>query len=497
MWVKIQNNFQKHNIRLYIFLLVIVIVGAALRIYESLKVELWYDEIFTGSVVKMSWSEMTQTVLADRVHPLLYYNIIKVITEVFGYSELIIRSLSIISGIATIITGYFISKLLIVDKSLLSQLILPFLIAINPFFITYSAEARSYSFIVCLFSILVYFLLLLMKNKKKYWTLPLLALIIFTLINLHLLSVLYIFAIIVALAITNLIFKKPEILIYIKKNSIYIFTSLFAGLLFIQPILDKAKVILNASIDKSSFWWIPPSDISAMLGSVAKFVLGVERAFQGVPPVVSWYRHIPIEIIGLMIVIFIFLKYFKIKSSKQHTFIIISFVMIYLGIYFAGILDINFLLERYLVVQGLLLIILIFISTNYLPRSQKIFLLSIITLFSLLSIITKTTIQSPAKQGLITTSAYLQSEKLYFDDAISLIVGKYYYPNSQNVFLISGQNFDRWALISDRDIILPQELEQIENQISIFTRDIAKYKDSEYRLIFDFGVYKLIDVVKL
>jgi len=125
-----------------LFITVIILTGLVLRLGPVLEErDYWYDEAFTGILVKQSWSDMNQMIAAD-VHPPLYYWLAKPWASLFDYSSFGIRSFSTILGILTIFSVYWVGKRMFNERS---GLLAAMLTAVSPFAIQYSQEARMYS----------------------------------------------------------------------------------------------------------------------------------------------------------------------------------------------------------------------------------------------------------------------------------------------------------------------------------------------------------------
>lgn len=127
---------------LSLFITVIILAGLVLRMGPVLEQrDYWYDEAFTGILIKDSWSNMNQMIFAD-VHPPLYYWLVKPWASFFDYSSLGIRSFSLLMGVLTIFSVYWIGRKMFDERAgLLAALIT----AVSPFAIQYSQEARMYA----------------------------------------------------------------------------------------------------------------------------------------------------------------------------------------------------------------------------------------------------------------------------------------------------------------------------------------------------------------
>lgn len=132
-----------------VFLAVIVILAAVLRVYHLSDVSLWYDEACSWRISQYPWTEMWSAIAHD-AHPPLYYLMLRGWTAVWGNEPATLRALSIVFGLATVCATWGLVRSLSV-KSQPSKfvngtpLLAALLIAINPLQIEMSQEARPYT----------------------------------------------------------------------------------------------------------------------------------------------------------------------------------------------------------------------------------------------------------------------------------------------------------------------------------------------------------------
>lgn len=126
----------------YFPLILILILGTALRFYHNLNVSLWHDEAFSVLMIRYPWQEMFYHLSLD-VHPPGYYILLRLWCDVFGQSLFSLRSLSVLFGVATIWAGWLFTKEAF--KSEKAALWAALLIAVNPFQLKYVIEARMYT----------------------------------------------------------------------------------------------------------------------------------------------------------------------------------------------------------------------------------------------------------------------------------------------------------------------------------------------------------------
>lgn len=148
----------------------ILVVGFILRII-SINQSFWLDEAISALAAKnYSYLGIINQFSLGDTHPPLYYLLLKGWADIFGFSEISLRSLSVVFGVATIFIVYLIGKE-IAGKKL--GLVSAALMATAPLHIYYSQEVRMYSlstFLVVL-AILAYFFISGKNPRLKNWIL--------------------------------------------------------------------------------------------------------------------------------------------------------------------------------------------------------------------------------------------------------------------------------------------------------------------------------------
>lgn len=129
---------------------------------EVFNQSFWLDEAISAFVVKnFSLFDIITKFSPGDVHPPLYYLLLKIWTNFFGYSEISLRFPSILATLGTIYFVYKIGrKLFGRNIGILSALFL----AINPLVFYYALEARMYAFTMLEISLTAYAFL----TKKRY-----------------------------------------------------------------------------------------------------------------------------------------------------------------------------------------------------------------------------------------------------------------------------------------------------------------------------------------
>lgn len=145
----------------------LVLISSIARLIFITKADVWHDEGYTMMIIKLNPIEIIERTARD-VHPPLYYLLTHWWQGVFGDGELAIRGLSAIFGVITVIIMYkLVSRLFNESAGRLAGLF----VALGPFAVRYSDEARMYS-LAALFVVLAsYLLVLALQAKSKAWRL--------------------------------------------------------------------------------------------------------------------------------------------------------------------------------------------------------------------------------------------------------------------------------------------------------------------------------------
>jgi uncharacterized membrane protein len=149
---------------LLLALVLVMSLGAALRIIKLGSESLWLDEAYSIYTSRLSLPAIVNEIKKD-VHPPLYYFVLHYWMMAFGESEFAARSLSVMFGVAAIALLYKLASMLF-DRT--TGLFSAILLAWSHFNIEFSQEARMYSLLVLLaLGSLYFFLKLLERDPGK------------------------------------------------------------------------------------------------------------------------------------------------------------------------------------------------------------------------------------------------------------------------------------------------------------------------------------------
>jgi mannosyltransferase len=129
-----------------ILLLLILLLALSLRLYRLDAQSLWNDEGTSVAVAQRDLVTIARDAAHD-IHPPLYYWLLSGWVRLFGTGEAAVRSLSALLGVAVVAQTYALGRGLVGPWIGLGA---AFLVAVNPFQVYYSQEARMYMLLAAL-----------------------------------------------------------------------------------------------------------------------------------------------------------------------------------------------------------------------------------------------------------------------------------------------------------------------------------------------------------
>jgi mannosyltransferase len=125
----------------------IVVLAAVIRILTIDNQSLWADEALTAYETHLPFGAMLNTVAHVETTPPLYFVLIWIWAKVFGSGEVALRSISTLAGIALVPIAYLSARELVTRWA---GVIAAAFVAVNPFLIWFSQEARAYMLLALL-----------------------------------------------------------------------------------------------------------------------------------------------------------------------------------------------------------------------------------------------------------------------------------------------------------------------------------------------------------
>jgi 4-amino-4-deoxy-L-arabinose transferase-like glycosyltransferase len=128
-------------------LLLILAAAAGLRFYPIGGQSLWADEGLTARILRLPATEMLQRIGDWEQTPPLYYYLLKPYVSIFGQSENVLRYPSALFGTLAVLALYITIRRTFNTAAALTAALL---LALAPYHIAYSQEARAYALFILL-----------------------------------------------------------------------------------------------------------------------------------------------------------------------------------------------------------------------------------------------------------------------------------------------------------------------------------------------------------
>jgi mannosyltransferase len=128
-------------------LLALVAVAAVIRFLVIDNQSFWTDEALTAYETHLGFGPMLHTVAHIETTPPLYFVVIWAWAHIFGSGEVALRSFSTLAGIALVPIAFLSARELV---SRWAGVLAAAFVAVNPFLIWYSQEARAYMLLAAL-----------------------------------------------------------------------------------------------------------------------------------------------------------------------------------------------------------------------------------------------------------------------------------------------------------------------------------------------------------
>lgn len=424
------------NIGLISFLPILVL-GIISRLNVLNNSSLWYDEAFSGIMVREDLNGIFSIIAQDRVHPPLYYLLLKLWTAILENAELALKGFSFIFGVGLIIASYYLIKRLIGTKA---ALITSGIFSLSPFFILYSLEARSY--IMLALEVLVAVVLFLKIYSTKFKDIKslinlryfkYLAVVSILMIFTHYLSISLILSFGVFFVLR--LFPKLEKLMWIAMAAI------LALILFKGMISNGDYRIFPKNITHTS--WLSdaqPLEIGEVLYS---FIFGLDNQAISKQPVFKFNfieNLTPVFIVLLVLVIVFILKGFDEKNkvvkgiSKLLLFNIVAVTIV-------SLFGINIFLPRYLIFLSVVFIVWIGI---YVSRQDLKFIITSAAIYLLLLTQLNWANSNKVFNNIEELRAGAESSRrVVVESPFDYLVLKYYLNDHRNLYFLDS---DYWHI---------------------------------------------------
>jgi mannosyltransferase len=147
-------------------LALITVIAALLRFIGLGSQSFWLDEYLTWTYTYRPPDELLSTLVNVELHPPLYHVSAWVWAKFFGHGEEGIRSLSALAGTATVPLVYAAAVLRFPRRA---GLLAALLVAVNPYLVWFSQEARPYALLVALCTLSLVCFLRALDSAARGW----------------------------------------------------------------------------------------------------------------------------------------------------------------------------------------------------------------------------------------------------------------------------------------------------------------------------------------
>ncbi len=150
-----------------IWLILIILLGNAVRLYRLNYQSLWFDESLSMALASVPLRISIEATLAEGLQHLpLYYLLLRMFVWI-GRSEMVLRLPSAFCGVLAIPLIYQVGRCCLGQGP---GLFAALLLAVNPYHVWFSQEARMYSLLMLsTLGSLYFFLRLLNENRRSLW----------------------------------------------------------------------------------------------------------------------------------------------------------------------------------------------------------------------------------------------------------------------------------------------------------------------------------------
>ena len=434
--------------------IVIVILGAYLRLTNIIRDEFWYDEAFTGLMTKIPWEGFVKISGVDP-HPPFFLLLIRAWTGLVGTTDLTIRILPAVFGILTVVLVYLTSKELFDKKT---AAIAGLLTAINPFLIAYSNESRSYSIFAFLAVLSLYFLA---RNKRSLFVVSAIAMV-----SIHFMGIFFL----PGLAITYAAIVLKEKKISWAKEVLRVAPLLLVTVLVLQKAISAGNALGVDWARQNSFWSIPRS--------FTAFLFGVKSKLAGSDALREYNLPINMLFVGyalfgafLASIFKLFKESLKDKKGSTAILFINLFLPQVLLIAYAMYRQENLYVERYLIPSGVFLMVLL---GAVLVRTIKFEVMAVLLTLYVLVLFRSTNPDYYSGMKFLQENLKYAPHDIVFTKPIDYVVAKYYmYENREQLRIFDPENpsldYSGWPFIEPK-AKLSQEEAQSGNNVFVIPR---------------------------
>ena len=422
----LKENIKKLHLFFEPYYLWLILILAAVPRFTNLDYrDFWYDEAFTGVAVKENFGNMLKMIIND-VHPPLYYASLKIFASFFNYSVFGIRLFSAIFGVLAVWAAYLFAKELYDRRA---GLFAAFVVAIAPFAIQYSQEARMYAMLSFLLVMSAYFFVKALKTGalKNYifWGI-FLGLACLT----HYMGVVFSATFYLAYLAWNIFDEKnPDqkvTLQTLKKllPSKNIITGYLAALLVFSFWIIRFYHHVNSLGD--NLHWVRPANFGDVFWNVQMFLFGTPlgEMSSGMPNPNNFNYITQTSVLSGLTILMTGIIIYLFAKDKRRTSVLMVFSFGFIGIvYLMSLLDDQYFVARYLMPGAYFIFILLGV---WLSQIRWRYITSTLALYGILLVLVVHLGFSTGWNVLQKNLSQYKNNDFYITNSFDYVIAKYY-----------------------------------------------------------------------
>ncbi len=421
-----------------------ILLAFLARLISLTKSSIWHDEGFSIMLALRSPIEIWLGSARD-VHPPLYYEMLHFWTEMFGKSVLAVRSLSLLAGLLIIWLGYEAVYKITSKRNV--ALLAGFFLALNPFLIRYSQEARMYGVLGVFLLVAMIGIIRIVKNNRDWLS-----------------YVMYIFGVAAGLythyftALVVLAFWTYVVSIYFGKGKIKIITNwrwwasnFVAALLFLPWLPNMIAQFTRAQ----GLGWLSKTSIRTFNDTIWQFFTFTDA--RQIWQIIYW-------VAPLLLLVLIVYVYIKDKSKEKYSrlLVLFTFLPVFVTIFVSFVRPVFH--ERYFAFAAIGACMMVALAVYYLAQNQKKYLsLTVATLVVLIQLVGIRNVYAQSNHQMSKVMNFVNDRNQSQDQILAgeLYVyfdGSYYNKSGKRILLYTGggrpNGFGESGLIYDKNVYI-------------------------------------------
>lgn len=440
-----KNKFSVSKAQPTILVGVITLVGLLIRFGFIAKSSIWHDEGFSIMLASRGWLEIWAPTARD-VHPPLYYELLHLWMNFFGHSEVAIRSLSALAGVAIIPLGYLVAK-----KAAGRQAgyIAAGVLALAPFLIRYSQEARMYGILGLFLILALYCVMRIVQKPESFWPYAGYTLSIAAAMYTHYFAALAVVSFWLYLILLEPL-KRWRVGRAVFLSWRWWVANIVAGLLFV-PWLPSMLAQLKRGQGLS---WLQPTSWRTVPDTVWQFFTFTDGRMLNL---IYW-------LLALLVIAGLVWLWLSDRSKQKFTRLLIIYTSAPIAIGILVSLRRPIFHERYFAFAAIGFYILVAIAVDRLGRKNRVVLVTLIGVVCLIELVGIRNVYAQSSHQMrtemaVVNSSYQPGDKLVSGELYTYFDGSYYNGTGQRMLLYTGNGtpngYGESALLYDQNVYLP------------------------------------------